>query len=134
MTSSESQIQDIQSAEVLNQQLLDQYRQLKSGLLDRLIAAYLEEAPKYFASIRQGVETEVWSDVVAGCHALKSCSGNLGAVRLSRLCQVMENAAKTEDQAEVEKLFSALGPQAFEAEEALKGERMALKEGVAKSA
>lgn len=129
-----SAVKELEQSEVLNQQLLDQYRQLKSGLLDRLIAAYLEEAPKYFAKIRTGVETQVWSDVVQGCHALKSCSGNLGAQRLSRICQLMENAAKAEKPQEILELFEVLGPKAFEAEEALKSQRLALRDELAKSA
>jgi len=80
------------TAEVLNRELLKQYRQLKVGLLDRLIAAYLDEAPVYFAKIRDAVQSENFDDIVWGSHSLKSCSGNLGAVRLSHVCQLMENA------------------------------------------
>lgn len=107
---------------VLNHELLLQYKQLKAGLLKRLIDAYLEEAPRYFAQIRIGVENENFDDIVKSCHTLKSCSGNLGVIRLSRTCQLMEDAAKAKDLDEVLRLYDKLGPEAFEAEEALKGE------------
>jgi HPt (histidine-containing phosphotransfer) domain-containing protein len=126
-------VQKYETAEVLNQQLLKQYRQLKVGLLDRLIAAYLDEAPTYFAKIRDGVETENFDDIVWGSHSLKSCSGNLGAVRLSHVCQLIENAARAKNRDEIVSLFEKLGPESFEAEEALKGERLALQQGHSES-
>jgi len=121
------------TAEVLNRQLLKQYRQLKVGLLDRLITAYLDEAPTYFAKIRDGVETENFDDIVWGSHSLKSCSGNLGADRLTHVCQLLENAARAKDRDEIVSLFEKLGPESFEAEEALKGERLALQQGQSES-
>jgi len=113
---------------VLNHQLLLQYKQLKKGLLKRLIDAYLDEAPRYFAKIRAGVESENFDDIIANCHTLKSCCGNLGVIRLARTCQQMEDAAKAKDIDEVLHLFDKLGPEAFDAEEALKGEPLELQE------
>ena len=114
------------NADVLNRDLLEQYKQIKSGLLKRLIEAYLEEAPKYFSGISNGINDDNFDAIVANCHALKSCSGNLGVVKLSRTCQLMEDAGKAKDADEVAALYEVMGPQAFEAEEALKGEAIAL--------
>lgn len=129
MSNTATDIHKYDSAEVLNRELLKQYRQLKVGLLDRLIAAYLDEAPVYFAKIRNAVESENFDDIVWGSHSLKSCSGNLGAVRLSHVCQLMENAARAKDRDEIVSLFGKLGPESFEAEEALKGERLTRQQG-----
>jgi HPt (histidine-containing phosphotransfer) domain-containing protein len=114
------------NAEVLNRELLEQYRQLKVGLLERLINTYLDEAPVYLAKIRTAVESENFDEIVWGSHSLKSCSGNLGAVRLSHVCQLMENAARAMDRDKIVSLFEKLGPECFEAEEALKVERLTL--------
>lgn len=111
---------------VLDEALISKYQNLKKGLLSRLISVYLEEAPNYFSRIRVGVETDNFDEVYAGCHALKSCSGNLGAARLSVLCQELENAARDKDSGKVDQLFTELGPSAFEAEEALKEKRRAV--------
>lgn len=129
MSNTAADMHKYDTAEVLNRQLLEQYRQMKAGLLDRLIAAYLDEAPAYFAKIREAVEKENFDDIVWGSHSLKSCSGNLGAVRLSHVCQLIENAARAKDKDEIASLFEKLGPESFEAEEALKGERLALQQG-----
>ena len=112
---------------VLNQTLLGQYRQRKTGLLERLIAAYLEEAPQFFQKIRGGAEVNNFDDIKLNAHALKSCSNNLGATRLARLCQAIENAASAGNAGEVADLMGQIGPECFEAEQALKGELYALK-------
>jgi HPt (histidine-containing phosphotransfer) domain-containing protein len=111
----------------LNQTLLDQYRNRKSGLLERLIAAYLEEAPRFFQNVRKSAEAGQFAEVKLNAHALKSCSFNLGATRLSKICQAIENAAAAEKEDEVRQLLADMGPECFEAEEALKTELFALR-------
>lgn len=112
---------------VLNQDLLAQYRNRKSGLLERLIEAYLEEAPRFFQNIRQATEKSEFPDLKLNAHALKSCSYNLGAVRLSKICQGLETAAEGKSLVDVEPLLARIGPEFFEVEEALKTEILAIK-------
>lgn len=112
---------------VLNETLLAQYRTRKTGLLERLIAAYLEEAPRFFQAIRQGDETVDFDAVKLNAHALKSCSYNLGASRLSKICQAIENAANAKDADSVKSMMLKLGPECFEAEQALRAELFKLK-------
>lgn len=107
---------------ILNTDLLAQYRQRKSGLLARLIEAFLMECPAQFQSVRQAVESKDYNLVRMGAHTLKSGSHNLGATRLSAVCQEMENAAIDQDGEAVERIFGKLGPEFFEAEQALRGE------------
>ena len=119
-------IKEHENEEVLNEALLDQYQKLKKGLLPRLISTYLEEAPNYFAKIRAGVEVDNFEEIYAGCHAMKSCSGNLGATQLSQICQDMESAAREKDKDKIVSLFAELGPSSFEVEEALKAKRLSV--------
>lgn len=114
-------------AVVLNEALLGQYRSRKSGLLERLIAAYLEEAPRFFQAIRKGDEAGNFDDIKLNAHALKSCSYNLGASRLSKVCQAVENSANAKDSDEVKELLEKLGPECFNAEQALRAELFKLK-------
>lgn len=111
-----------QSDTVLNAALLDQYRSRKSNLLERLITAYLDEAPKFFQNIRKAVETSDFAAARMNAHALKSCSYNLGAVRLSKVCQELETAAGGGNMAGVADLMHRMGPECFEVEEALKSQ------------
>lgn len=113
---------------VLNTALLDQYKARKSNLLERLINAYLDEAPKFFQSIRSAAGSGDFDTVRMSAHALKSCSYNLGAVRLSKICQEMESAALAKDAAQVEQSLSRIGPECFEAEQALRTELYQLKQ------
>jgi HPt (histidine-containing phosphotransfer) domain-containing protein len=112
---------------VLNENLLAQYRTRKTGLLERLIAAYLDEAPRFFQAIRQGDESNNFDAVKLNAHALKSCSYNLGATRLSKVCQALENAANSKDADGIKSQMLKLGPECFEAEQALRAELFKLK-------
>jgi HPt (histidine-containing phosphotransfer) domain-containing protein len=116
---------------VLNKALLDQYKARKSNLLERLINAYLEEAPKFFQNIRSSAEASDFDGVRMNAHALKSCSYNLGAVRLSKVCQEMESAALEKDAALVQASVARIGPECFEAEQALRTELFQIKKPAA---
>ena len=108
------------SEPVLNQAMLDVYAKRKTGLLERLVAAYLGEAPTFHQNIRQGTASQAFDLVKLNAHALKSSSYNLGAIRLSKICQDMEAAAEQKDMASILTMVSQLGPECFEVEEALK--------------
>lgn len=120
-------------APTLNQDLLGQYRQRKSGLLERLIEAYLEEAPRFLKNIRQAVATGENAAIKLNAHALKSCSYNVGASRLSKTCQALENAAGAGKGDDVATLMEHIGPEFFDVEEALKTEMMSLKRTAAQA-
>ena len=126
MRSSNSLAADAEET-VLNENLLGQYRTRKTGLLERLIAAYLDEAPRFFQAIRQGDEAGNFDAIKLNAHALKSCSYNLGASRLSKICQAIENSAHGKEGEEIKFLLQKLGPECFEAEQALRAELFKLK-------
>lgn len=63
-------------------------------LLGKMVALYLKNAPGRLEEIRTGVAEGDGSRIEQGAHSLKSSSGNLGAVRLQRLCQEMEDAGE----------------------------------------
>lgn len=123
-------------ASVLNAALLDQYRVRKNNLLERLINAYLEEAPRYHHAIRNAAERDQLDEIRSGAHALKSCSHNLGATRLSKVCQQLETGAIAHDMASVQAAMLRIGPECFDAEQALRSELLNLKRaaGVGQSA
>lgn len=99
---------------------LDFYRKRRTGFLERLITAYLDEAPKYVNAIRSGLAESDFDALRIAAHTLKSSSANLGAVRLSELCQNIESAALSANTSEATQLISALGPEVFAAEQALR--------------
>ncbi len=105
---------------VLNPAVLQQYAQRKTGLLERLVTAYLEEAPAYHQNMRAGGVARDFDLVKINAHSLKSSSANLGAVRLSKLCQDLESSASAKSADDIIGLLEQLGPECFEAEEALK--------------
>ncbi|MGQ0455825.1 MAG: Hpt domain-containing protein [Hyphomicrobium sp.] len=118
-------------ASILNAALLDQYKARKNNLFERLVSAYLEEAPRFHQDIRRAADTSKLEDVRAGAHALKSCSYNLGAVRLSKICQELESAALAGSHDRVQQAMTRIGPECFEAEQALRSELFAFKKNSA---
>ncbi len=106
----------------LNTELLDQYRSRKSNLLERLISAFLQEAPDFYQNIRKASETGDLNEIRLAAHSLKSCSHNLGAIRLSRVCQDLESAAISNDLVKISSSMQQIGSEWFEAEQALRGE------------
>ncbi len=105
----------------LDHTVLAKYAERRTGLLERLVAAYLEETPGFHQDIKKGVEVADFDLIKLNAHVLKSCSSNLGAVRLSKLCQDLESSALSRDGVAINRLVERLGPECFEVEEALKG-------------
>ena len=114
---------------VLNLTLLEQYKSRKNNLLERLINAYLEEAPQSFQALRKAIEVGSYDGIRMHAHALKSTSYNLGASRLSKMCQELEVAASARDNPGIVDCVKRIGPECFEVEQALCTELYRLKSG-----
>jgi HPt (histidine-containing phosphotransfer) domain-containing protein len=127
MTIANSVVASAGHTPVLKMELLDQFRGRKNNLLERLINAFLQEAPGFFQNIRKAGETGNLSDLRLNAHALKSCSYNLGAVRLSKICQDLETAAVEQNAGNLKSAMQQIGPEWFEAEQALIGELYTIK-------
>ena len=105
---------------VLDAGRLESYRKRRPGFLERLIAAYLDEAPKHVTGIKVGIAAGDQDAVKIAAHTLKSSSANLGAIRLAELCQSIESAAVTNDRTTLADLADGIGSEWFAAEQALR--------------
>jgi two-component system, sensor histidine kinase and response regulator len=63
-------------------------------LLGKMVGLFLKNAPDRMEEIRAGLEEGDAPRAERGAHSLKSSAGNLGAERLRRLCQYLEDAAE----------------------------------------
>ena len=116
---------------ILDRGRIDQYKMLRPGFLERLVAAYLSESAGYMSKLRTSVPVGDLDGVRIAAHTLKSASVNLGAMRVGEICKDMEAAALGQDAASLAGLLSALGVEYFEAEQALRGVLMEAKAAVA---
>jgi signal transduction histidine kinase/ligand-binding sensor domain-containing protein/CheY-like chemotaxis protein/HPt (histidine-containing phosphotransfer) domain-containing protein len=77
---------------------LDQIRALdgpgSDDLLVRVVNTYLADAPERAREVRGAVAAENASALGAAAHALKSASGNVGALRLAAACSALEARAR----------------------------------------
>ena len=124
MSTAASQVRE--EPALIDQNIVDRYCQRGPQLIGMLVDAFLEEAPKYFQDIRSGLDAQDYSAVRVSAHGLKSCSFNLGAVRLAEMCQDIEAKASAGAEAEVESCVQLVGPTLFDTEEALKSLKLSV--------
>ncbi|MGB3206650.1 MAG: GAF domain-containing protein, partial [Crinalium sp.] len=59
-------------------------------VLGKIINTYLEEAPRLLSEMNAAIAEENPAALVLASHSLRSASANLGAIKLSKLCQELE--------------------------------------------
>jgi HPt (histidine-containing phosphotransfer) domain-containing protein len=96
------------------------FRRRRPGFLERILTAYLDEAPKYLQNLKAASVAEDYSAMKMAAHTLKSSSANVGAVRLAEFCQEIENTISRKDAAALGSLLGSVGGEYFAVEEALK--------------
>ena len=82
------------SPPVLNAGVLDELREVLGGEVDKIIAVYLEDAPRLIAQLERAA---VSGDPIAlrvAAHTLKSSSANVGATTLSDAARDLEHGAR----------------------------------------
>jgi HPt (histidine-containing phosphotransfer) domain-containing protein len=96
------------------------FRRRRPGFLERILTAYLEEAPKYLQTLKAASLAEDYPAMKMAAHTLKSSSANVGAVRLSEFCQEIENTISRKDAEALAIQVGSVGGEYFAVEEALK--------------
>ncbi|WP_028104044.1 response regulator [Pseudoduganella violaceinigra] len=96
----------------INPLALDAIRALNPGqgeaLLQRVLAAFLQDTPHQLAALREAIALCDASAVRKTAHSLKSSSANVGADQLARLCREMEQLGRTGQTAGAASLLAAL--------------------------
>lgn len=69
-------------------------RKTAAGLIGELIGLYMEDAPVRMRTIRDAVERRDASALAASSHALRSSSGNVGAMRVAEICAKLETMGR----------------------------------------
>ena len=107
----------------LDQEVVARLRTLSSDdsdFLGELASLYLDDAPSRLAAIREAIATDDPETLASAAHALKSSSGNVGAMRMRDLASSLESVGKSgtidgaqamldEASAELERVAGALG-------------------------
>ena len=96
------------------------FRRRRPGFLERILTAYLEEAPKYLQNLKAASIVDDYNSMKMAAHTLKSSSANVGAGRLSEICQEIENTIAKKNAEALTALLSSVGGEYFAVEEALK--------------
>lgn len=111
-TASNNSSKDGEDGDVLDRAALDQIRQLQGvgqpSLLRQVIDIYLESSTKLVAQIDAALASADAGAAGSAAHALKSSSGNVGAIAVTKLAAAIEAAARDNSLERVEALHAEL--------------------------
>jgi signal transduction histidine kinase/CheY-like chemotaxis protein/HPt (histidine-containing phosphotransfer) domain-containing protein len=74
----------------IDRKVLAQLKNLKSGLLTRVIDLYVESSPKLLLDMDQALAQQDTNNLYKVAHSLKNSSANLGVTDLTNLCRELE--------------------------------------------
>ncbi len=74
----------------IDQKVLTQLKNLKAGLLVRIIDLYIESSPQLLLDMEQAVAQQDTNSLYKVAHSLKNSSANLGITDLTNLCRELE--------------------------------------------
>ena len=87
-------VREVIQRDVINARALENIRALSQqggdALVQKVIAAYVGDAPQHLSTLRQAVGGQDADTVRRVAHSLKSASANVGAETLARLCKDLE--------------------------------------------
>ena len=86
--------------DVINRVALDKIRALSrergDALVQKVIAAYVDDAPQHLRTLRSAIDGLDTGNVRRIAHTLKSASANVGAEALAALCKEMEHLGRAD--------------------------------------
>ena len=87
-----------------------------------LIDLYLDEAPRFFSSIQEGLANNDWLSAKRAAHTLRGSSGNLGILQMASIAGALEQLTGNQDASAAE-LLKGLEIEFARVEEILAAER-----------
>ena len=112
-------------AAAIDQRVLDDLYALErrggNAFVDDIIARFLADAPAQLAALRRASQAGDAYAMMRGAHDLKSTSGSLGALRLSRLCHDLQNQARSGAAPDAATLVEAIAAELDRARDGLAG-------------
>lgn len=87
-----------------------------------LIDLYLQEAPRIFSSIREGLANNDWLTAKRAAHSLRGSSGNLGILQMALISGALEHLTADQDASAAE-LLQGLEDEFTRVEDILLAER-----------
>ncbi|GAA6153284.1 Hpt domain-containing protein [Pseudoteredinibacter isoporae] len=95
-------------ANVINEELLDELRQLMGDDLRLLIETYRKDTQYRLMTIQEALELSELNGVIDAAHSLKGSSANVGAIRMEAICHQIVLSARDGDQGAVVELLPQL--------------------------
>jgi len=85
---------NISNEQSLDHAALSDLREATEEMFTEIIEAFLEDSPKRLHSLSEAVSISDINTMKEESHGLKGSSGNIGAVKLSKICEEIEARSK----------------------------------------
>jgi CheY-like chemotaxis protein len=95
---------------LLDQEALATLRQLRPGLLRRVVDAWLEQSPALYRDVELAARSADGALLYRAAHSLKNGSANVGARQLSELCAELEQRGRHGQLEELSQAMAELAP------------------------
>jgi two-component system, sensor histidine kinase and response regulator len=105
---------DMLDAGALEAKALNAIRELDDGegtILAEVVAIFLDEAPRHLKALSQALDGRDGAELARVAHAFKSASGNVGAVRVVKLCKELERVGRSGELADAPPLLREIHQQ-----------------------
>ena len=96
-------------SERLDQQMLEDLRDIMEDEFSILMETFLTESQKQFAAIKSALGDADMDLARRSAHSLKGSCGNIGALGLQAQCAELEYAARDEQSEQAAQLLQAVG-------------------------
>ncbi|MGL4206489.1 MAG: response regulator [Aeromonadaceae bacterium] len=98
---------------------IEALRNLRPGLLKKVLDIWLQESPVLLADMQQGVHQGDNNRLLRAAHSLKNSAANVGATLLSRRCFAMEEKARARETGEAPALLAEIEAEFMSAKQAI---------------
>jgi two-component system sensor histidine kinase/response regulator len=93
-------------------------------ILDELIELFLDDVPLQLVALREGVEGRNADSVERVAHTLKGSCGNMGAIRMAKICEQLQEVGASADLVKVPSLLDQLEAEFDRVRTLLEAERL----------
>lgn len=94
--------------QLLDNRALESLRNLRAGLLVKVLDSWLQESPQLLSQLQQALEEQDLIRLHRAAHSLKNSAATLGAGQLSAICLQVEQLARQEQLDEIPALMAEL--------------------------
>lgn len=88
----------MQNHSILDMGAIEEIKTSMQAKFLTIVEYFIEDSQIYINGIREGVANENIQEMISPAHTLKSCSRQMGAIRVSEIAKTIEETARSQSQ------------------------------------